>query len=193
MKINNEIVKEIGNKFAQGFSNIATVGAKSIIEYDINCGDLEERYINEDIRQSVKYKDLFDRLQKIEENPCIYYFEILSELSTDDIIQKINLIAGHKIIPAIKNNPSKDSKILYVGKVKCCFWGRLIMHLGFHTQKMNGDFSHVHGLQLFHWASKLSLDLKLHIFVFEPEMADLMEVLESKFANVLNPIIGKHK
>ena len=67
------------------------------------------------------------------------------------------------------------------------------MHLGFHTQKMNGELSHVHGLQLFHWASKLSLDLKLHVFEFEPDMADVMEVIESKFASILNPIIGKHK
>lgn len=189
MQINNERIKVFGQEITQKFTNIAEVGAISISEFEIDCADLEEKYIYEDIRNSVKYNLLFDKLQKIEHSPCVYYFEILSDITPDIIVEKINATDRNK--PAIKDNFPKNSNILYVGKVKNLFWGRLIMHLGYHTKK-NGNLSYAHGLQLCHWAKELSLKLKVCIFEFKPEMADQMNVLECLFAKELNPIIGKH-
>ncbi|MDD2412712.1 MAG: hypothetical protein PHR79_07330 [Bacteroidales bacterium] len=189
MQVNNEKIKEFGQEITWRFSNVSKVGAKSISEYEINCDDLEEKYLKEDIRHSVKYKDLFDKLQKIEHSPCVYYFEILSDITPDIVVDKIN--STDRNTPAIKGNYPKNSNILYVGKVKSLFWGRLIMHLGYHTQK-NGNLSYSHGLQIYHWAKELSLKLKVYVFEFEPEMADLMSALEFLFAKELNPIIGKH-
>ena len=80
-----------------------------------------------------------------------------------------------------------DSRILYVGKVKRHFWGRLIQHLGYY--KVN----RTQGLQLYYWAKELNLNLKVTVIEFEPEMIDLMEVLESALAKKLKPILGKHK
>ena len=190
MPMNNEKVKEFGKEIAQKFASVGERGAKSIFEYEINCVDLEEKYLHEDIRYSEKYKDLFEKLQKTEHNPCVYYFEIVSDITPDIIVEKINKTDRNK--PAIKDNYPKDSKILYVGKVKGCFWGRLIMHMGYHTQK-SGILSYAHGLQLHHWAKELSLKLKVHVFEFEPDMADLMKVFENQFAKELRPIIGKHE
>lgn len=189
MQFDNEKIKEFGQNIAQIFGKVAEIGAKSISEYEINCSDLEEKYIYENIRDSIKYKDLFDKLKKIENSPCVYYFEILSDIKPDTIVKKINTTDRNR--PAIKDNYPKNSNILYVGKVKSLFWGRLIMHLGYHTHK-NRTLSYAHGLQLYHWAKELSLKLRVYVFEFEPEMADLVNVLEFHFAKELNPIIGKH-
>ena len=66
-------------------------------------------------------------------------------------------------------------------------FGRFIQHLGFHKAKST------QGLQLFYWAKNLSLSLKLTMLEFEPDMINLMTVLENEVANELKPIIGKHK
>ncbi|WP_317900063.1 Arm DNA-binding domain-containing protein [Aurantibacillus circumpalustris] len=91
-----------------------------------------------------------------------------------------------KAVPAIKKNFS-SSKILYVGKVKRHVWGRLIQHLGFYKVKRT------QGLQLFYWATPLSIKLKFVVMEFEPEMAALMGILENELAEILKPILGKHK
>lgn len=173
-------------------------GAKSYHEYEINCSDLNERFITEDIRCSTEYEKMFLDLKEIESNPCIYYFEILSDIEPETIVKSIKNINDltekqRKIIPAIKSNYPRSSNVLYIGKVNSCFWGRLITHLGFHTHKNGGNTpaaSGNHGLQLYLWAGDLSLRLK--VIEFEPEMKDLMPVLEKELARRLSPIIGKH-
>lgn len=191
MQITNETIREIAKKYENTFSFVAEFGAKSIQSYEINCTDLDESYFTQDIRDAEKFQPMFNELQKIQ-NPCVYYFEIQSDISTETIIDSIN--ASGKNTPAIKNVISEDSKILYVGKSHCV-WGRLIAHLGFHTSKNSGNPapSNVHGLYLFDWAKDLNLRLNFYVFEFEEDMKDLVEVLERKFADMLNPIIGKHR
>lgn len=139
---------------------------------------------------------MFKKLVEIEKNPCIYSFELQTNVSSEIIVEKIIEFGqnSHKTIPAIKAHYPKDSNFLYVGKVNACIWGRLITHLGFHTLKNGGDpiSSSNHGLQLYYWAKSLSLSVKFKVIAFEPEMTDLMEILERKLAKELNPIIGKH-
>lgn len=191
MQITNETIRKIAKKYENMFSFVAEFGAKRIQSYVINCTDLDERYFTQDIRNAEKFQPMFNELQKIQ-NPCVYCFEIQSDISAETIIDGIN--ASGKNIPAIKNEVSKDSKILYVGRSNCV-WGRLIAHLGFHTNKNSGNPipSSIHGLYLFDWAKGLNLKLKFHVFEFEEDMKDLVEVLERKFADMLNPIIGKHR
>ena len=89
--------------------------------------------------------------------------------------------------PAIKTTIDYDSRTLYVGKVKGSFWGRLIQHLGFF--KVNAT----QGLQLYYWAKDLSLKLRVNIYVFDNNMADIMPIVEYAFAKRLKPLVGKHK
>jgi len=180
-------IKEISRNAVIPLQNVSKNGVKRIKEFNINCCDLED-YNHIDITNSDKYEKMFTELKELV-GPCLYYFEITSENLTSEIIDKIKQYStseNSKSIPAIKSKII-ESKILYVGKVKRHFWGRLIQHLGYY--KVN----RTQGLQLFYWTKELNLNLKLTVFEFEPEMINLMEVLENDLAKHLNPILGKHK
>jgi hypothetical protein len=182
-----DVIKEISRKAIFPLQNIAKNGIKNKKEFYINCSDLDDfNFI--DISISEKHKPMFTELKYLN-GPCLYYFEIMSDnLSTAivDRIREYSNTENSKSIPAIKK-AIPESKILYVGKVKRKFWGRLIQHLGYY--KVN----RTQGLQLFYWTKELNLNLKLVVFEFEPEMINLMEILENDLAKYLNPILGKHK
>ncbi|HPH36261.1 MAG TPA: hypothetical protein PL108_01290 [Sediminibacterium sp.] len=163
-------------------------GLKNDLSFTINCSDLEDfNYI--DIRQSTKFKPIFDQLITAN-GPILYWFEIISNTETKKILESLNNYKDSdkpKATPALKQKIDYDSRVLYVGKVKGIFWGRLIQHLGFF--KVNAT----QGLQLFYWAKDLSLDLKIHVLEFDKNMADIMPIIEYAFAKKLQPLIGKHK
>ncbi|WP_286774991.1 MULTISPECIES: hypothetical protein [Sphingobacterium] len=189
--IESNTIKSWGNDIANSFQIVANNGYKSVQQFEIDSNDLEEKFVYEDIRDSDKFRKMFSELQQIENSPCVYVFEVVSNETSIDIIHKIQLMEG-KTRPAIKKTFPLDSRILYVGKVKKCAWGRIIMHLGYHTHK-SGKLSNSHGLQLHHWATEMGLKLRIHVYEFNEDLADYMEVIEKKFANSLSPIIGKHK
>lgn len=183
----NDTIKQIGKDAAKPFFHVSDVGAKQIKEFLINCPELDD-YNNIDITKSEKYKQLFDDIKQIK-GPVLYFFEILSDQTPQTIVDKLNNYSAtinSKAVPAIKKNFA-DSKILYVGKVKRHMWGRLIQHLGFYKVRLT------QGLQLFHWAKEISLSVRLTILEFEPEMINLMGVLENELAANIKPILGKHK
>ncbi|MGG7437997.1 hypothetical protein ACQ7CU_07935 [Chryseobacterium arthrosphaerae] len=182
-----DIIKEISRSAILPFQNIVEKGVKNVKEFYLNCDELED-FNNSDIRLSKKYEAMFSDLRTLE-GPCLYYFEILSENLPSQIINKIKEYAvseNSKSIPAIKRT-IPNSKILYVGKVKRHFWGRLIQHLGYYK------VDRTQGLQLYYWTKKLNLNLKLVVYEFESEMINLMEVLENDLAKRIKPILGKHK
>ncbi|WP_418263810.1 hypothetical protein [Flavobacterium faecale] len=180
-------IKEISSNAVIPLQNVSENGAKRTKEFYINCSELED-FNHIDITNSDKHQKMFTELKEFV-GPCLYYFEITSENLSSEIIDRIKQYStseNSKSIPAIKTKII-ESKILYVGKVKRHFWGRLIQHLGYY--KVN----RTQGLQLFYWAKELNLNLKLTVFEFETEMINLMEVLENDLAKHLNPILGKHK
>ena len=181
----NEFIKTQAVKLA---SACISVAKNDIIikEYQINGSDLDEKYLKEDIRDTKKFKEMFAELATIENKPCVYYFEVLSDVSANEIVNKFK--TSTKNTPAL-NSAISQSKTLYVGKVNACVWGRLIMHLGLHTNKTTE--SNVHGLHLVDWAK--DLNVKFTVLEFEEDMRDLMEVIEKTLAKELQPIIGKHK
>lgn len=182
-----EFINEISRSTILSFQNILEKGIKNSKEFYLNCNELED-FNHIDIRDSEKYKSMFSDLKTLE-GPCLYYFEILSENLPSEIIgeiKKYSVSENSKSIPAIKRT-IPDSKILYVGKVKRHFWGRLIQHLGYYK------VDRTQGLQLYYWTKRLNLNLRLVVYEFEPDMINLMEVLENGLAKHLQPIIGKHK
>lgn len=182
-----ESIKSICRNASASLQYVAENGIKNYKEFDIKCSELED-FNHMDIRDSENYKNLFDDLKSID-GPVVYYFEIMSDNISTDIVNRIRQYSASensKAIPAIKSK-IPESKILYVGKVKKGFWGRLIQHLGFY--KVNGT----QGLQLYYWAKELDLDIKVRIFEFEPQMAEFMSIIENGLARELNPMLGKHK
>lgn len=190
MQIENSTIKTWGADIENAFQKISNDGYKSIYQFDIHSNFLDDRYITQDIRFSEKFGDIFSNLQKIENSPCVYVFEVLSDTPTKDIIEKFQSLLG-KVKPSLKKKPPIDSRILYVGKVKRGIWGRIIEHLGYHTKK-NGELSKSHGLQLYHWAREMNLGIRVQIYEFDEKLADYMEIVEKKFAIVLKPIVGRH-
>lgn len=184
--MNNQI-KEIAKNAMFPLQNVSKNGAKNIKEFHFSCSELED-FNHIDITKSEKYSKIFDEMKEMVD-PCAYYFEIQTNHLTEEIIASIRKYSeseNSKSIPAIKKT-IPESKILYVGKVKRHFFGRFIQHLGFY--KVNKT----QGLQLFYWAKELGIDLKLTVMEFEPEMINLMEVVENDLAKQLKPILGKHK
>lgn len=166
-------------------SNICKNDVKDKITFKIYCAELEDYNIS-DITKSKKFRELFDQLKEYK-GPSIYVFEVISNHNANEIIDSIKNSKIERPIPAIRKKIFEDSKILYVGKVVECFWGRLIQHLGFHEHKNS------QGLQLFYWAKELKLELNITIFEFETASKDLMSLFENALAKELKPILGKHK
>jgi hypothetical protein len=163
-------------------------GVKREMRFEINCADLED-FNYSDIRNSDKFKPIFDQLANAT-GPSLYWFEITCDSDTKQVIEclkRYKLSEKAKATPALRTKINYDSKVLYVGKVKGLFWGRLIQHLGFF--KVNAT----QGLQLYYWTKNIPLKLNLNVLEFDYNMADIMPVIEYAFAKRLSPLIGKHK
>lgn len=172
------------NQQAQCLSDIKT--------FPIDCSKLKE-FLNEDIRDSADFRELFEKLQKIK-GPCVYWYEILQEqVPANEILQAFkdyrDFEGGNRTVPALRSEDIFYSKsnVLYVGKAKREFYGRVMQHLGCHKH------AHNQGLQLFYWAKKLNLKLQLHVIEFDYSMENLLPVIELAVADNLKPLIGKHK
>ena len=92
-----------------------------------------------------------------------------------------------RAVPARQNSFDDTSPVLYVGKVKKAFGGRVIQHLGFSATAAT------QGLQLYHWTRGMALKLQLTAFEFEDDMADLLPLVERAVARELRPLLGKHQ
>lgn len=158
--------------------------------FDLDCSKLQKPSWNNEspIPKSLNY--IFDVLP--ENKPCLYYFEII-DTDTSKILEAYKAflkVEDKKKKPrraaALKKNPPLDSSNLYVGKVKYDIWGRMMVHLGYYHVEATA------GLQLVCWAKDVKLKLKIHIYVFEKEMANFVSPLELPLARTLKPLIGKH-
>jgi len=177
-------IKEICFNAAQPLLNVYNQDVKSSYIFEINMSDVDN-YNNDDIRKSPKYKNLFQNLIAIK-GPVLYWFEVISEHSSYEILKAFECYKNNpecKAIPALKSKPEHGTNILYVGKVKKQFWGRFITHLGFFKTNMT------QGIQLFYWAKSLGLQLRVHVFEFDNNMADLMTIVEFGMAQKLKPLL----
>lgn len=151
------------------------------------CVELED-YVNHNITESIQFGKLFKELMEIK-GPVLYWYEIISNHSNDEIINSLQMYEqkqNHRAIPVFFKGYNRNTRILYVGKCKGKFWGRVIQHLGYFK------IPTTQGLQLYHWAKELHLEVKLHALEFTEDMADIMPIVESYFAKRLHPLVGKH-
>lgn len=181
-----EQIKNISIDKAESLLNFTRTNIQ-VYSIFIDCENLKD-YNSIDIRKSIEYKQVFDNLNDIKNYPVLYWFEIENtNIEAKQIVNAINEYSksGNKAVPAIKKSYEPNSKILYVGKVKRNFNGRLIQHLGFY--KINNT----QGLQLFYWAGKIKLKLKLNYIVFDNSLENLMPLFEIEIAKKIKPIVGK--
>jgi hypothetical protein len=178
-------LKHTCEQAAQPLHHVATFGAESVHEFSFDLSTMRD-FSNEDIRKSPEHSGTFDRLAKIT-GPVVYVFEVVSNTTAEALLSAAQNYSGSRATPAHKKWVNHESRILYVGKVKRNFWGRVIQHLGFYK------VAATQGLQLFHWAPGLELEVKLTVFEFQPAMVELLLLLENTLAAYLKPLIGKHK
>jgi len=187
LKIVKENIKDTSNKLKNILLNSDNYGIVKEYSFDIDCGLLDD-FNNYDIRDDIKYKKTFEDITELK-GPVLYWFEIISNIENDKIRESINRYReknNSKSIPAMKKTFDKNSRCLYVGKVKKGVWGRMIQHLGFYKVKRT------QGLQLFYWAKELNLNIKIHLYEFDSGFEDLVEIFEKELARKINPILGKH-
>ncbi|WP_324676864.1 hypothetical protein [Hymenobacter sp. GOD-10R] len=165
--------------------HVAQKGAQLTHFFDFDISSLRD-YSSEDIRYSKEYQEVFSKLLAIW-GPVVYVFEIDSDVDPAQVLAAAKSYSGERALPAFRKGTNEVSRVLYVGKVKRNFWGRVIQHLGFYKVPAT------QGLQLFHWGRELNLKLKLTVFEFEPDMVELLPLLENAVAQVLEPLVGKHK
>lgn len=182
----NDKIKEFSKLATGPLLRVSENGVKQMHQFDIECFAMKDyNYVN--VLKDSDFSHIFERVVNIT-GPCLYYFTIESDHHADEIISRVQIYKntpGAKSVPAIKKNFPR-TKVLYVGKVKKAFWGRLVQHLGYYK------VPRTQGLQLFYWTQNTNLKLKLNVLEFEVEMADYMAVLEIKLAKELQPILGRH-
>jgi len=186
----NDIISNIIIDKSQSISNIFSKITESNfiskrtfeLKQDLFCS----KYINlENITHSTDFFHVFDYLKKHEQYPAIYVFGVNTDINYNDIIKRIREVEHYRT-PAL-NNYKVNTGTLYVGKVKKILWGRLIQHLGYHSNQKS------HGLQLHYWINKLkNPNISFSVFFLSKESADYIEILEKEISIKLKPIIGKH-
>ena len=159
--------------------------------YRIPLDELREEYTFINIRESAdpNVKEIFGELcQQIHCGPALYTLELDTTLSTQVIVQTLEKYRATKAraVSAIKKAPNTNANILYVGKVQKKFWERLVVHLGFATNRLTS------GLQLFHWLRGTNSSLIINLYVFPSGMEGLMSAVETQVAQSIKPLIGKH-
>lgn len=182
----NNILSNFIDETCKSLENLRKNDVIREFEYDFKCKDLED-YLNFDITNSNQFKQLFINLKEIK-GPVLYWYEIISEHTNDEIINALKVYSqtNQRATPVFYQNYSRDTRVLYVGKCKESFWGRVIQHLGYYKTHTT------QGLQLYHWAKDLCLDVRLHALEFDTDMKEIMPIVESFFAKSLTPLVGKH-
>lgn len=182
-----DFIKEVVGNLISSLEVIESEGIKNDYSFEIDCESLKD-YNHNDIRDSLEFKNIFEDLT-ILNGPVLYWFEIISSTPRNLIREQITDYAQKEIskaTPALKKMFDIYSNCLYVGKVKKGVWGRMIQHLGYYKVERT------QGLQLFHWAKGLDLKLKVHLYEFENDIADMVSIFEIEMAKLKKPIIGKH-
>ena len=181
-------IKEVVSNLINSLEVIESKGIKNDYSFKIDCESLEDyNYI--DIRDSLEFKNIFENLNTLNKSPVLYWFEIISSTPRGLIRKQITEYSENKIsktTPSLKKSFDINSNCLYVGKVKKGISGRIIQHLGYYKVRRT------QGLQLFHWTKGLDLKLKVHLYEFENEIADIVSIFEIEMAKLKKPITGKH-
>lgn len=183
----NDDFKAISTKLVQALEKVEKFGARQYYSLDIDCSQLKN-WNETNIKNSKEFGLEFKKISDII-GPVLYWFEILSHTSNDsclDIISEYKKNENARSMPSIRKSIFKESKTLYVGETKSNLSKCLTQHLGYNS-KIDAK-----GLQLFHWAKPLNLKLRLHVYLFDIDMEDLVSIIGLKLSRKLKPITSNH-
>ena len=181
-----ETLAAVGDKAIAALRQVVDNGQKTYKEFTFDLETLRD-FLSVNIMEDPEHKDTFIALREMK-GPVLYWFEVMPGYNHAAIVDRLRNYQANdnkRATPAIKKHIDFNSPVLYVGKVKASFYGRVIQHLGFFPN------SRTQGLQLFHWMQKEPLVVKLHACEFEPEMSDLVGLLENELAKDTKAARGK--
>ena len=139
---------------------------------------------------------LFERLDKITANHCLYWFELESEEKAKEfngLLNNYRKVEGCKTVPATSRN--KNSKVLYLGVRQGGYrkrdnltniTGRMLQHLGYYKE------AGTQGLQIYEYAKESDFNLTIKIVEFEGLKPYALNVIEKLLAKEMKPICGRH-
>lgn len=129
------------------------------------------------------FETFLEPIHKFNNRPCVYFIEIHKGNTKEMRIAYKQLKFKNKA--GLKKEDKKifDTQCLYVGKSQKSIIHRLKVHFGYKNTTENG-------LQLLHWAKKLDVSLKIHIFCFHEKFDFLLPMYERKLNKELKPLIG---
>ncbi|MEI6316370.1 MAG: hypothetical protein WCO65_01425 [bacterium] len=156
------------------------------IKVNLDCSRLPDASEIAGVCKHLALRDFFHALHN-QGNPAVYWFTIISYHGFKQVYDAISE-ARQKVqrrFPAQKKL-SHPTKVLYVGKVRSDLRSRMISHLGYNLRPEN------HGLQLCHWAKKISLKLELTCMMLPKEFKDSVLYFESQIATELQPLLGMY-
>ncbi|WP_452225616.1 hypothetical protein [Lacinutrix chionoecetis] len=183
----NDDFKVISTKLIQALGNVEKFGARKNYSLDIDCSQLKN-WNEIDIKNSKEFAKDFEEISDLI-GPILYWFEIVSDTTNDTCLNAISeykRMKNSRSMPSIRKSLFKESKALYLGMTKSKFSKCIVQHLGYNS-KIDAQ-----GLQLFHWAKPLNLKLRLHAYLFDIDMEDLVSIIELKLSRKLRPITSEN-
>lgn len=187
-RMKDTLISTIAISLKEKLSETISNGHKNYYAFELDCSTMAVNYLEKDIRdKDSDYYKLINELQELT-GPVLYWFEIKSntdrQLIRDCIVK--HKARSSRITPYLRPKFNADSDCLYVGKVKRNFYGRIIQHMGFYSTPKT------QGLQLYHWAKDIGLVVTVHCYELQPEMIDMIAMMEFEMAERKRPIVGKH-
>ena len=181
---------EYARSLTEQLQQLSPADFSNVKSLEIDCALLPIRGEEGDCREHAQMSTFFSELQKDQEKPVLYWFEIVSGHNAEmmhAIIPTLNKLIDRSVPAFRKNLVNVNSRILYVGKVKSKIVDRMVVHFGY------GKNNQTQGLQLCHWANKEGLKLRLNYIPLPMFMAELAGLFELQLAKELMPVFGKHK
>lgn len=139
---------------------------------------------------------IFNDLNRIKENHCLYWFELENEETTHNLILDMDSYRHKKLKKVPASNKNKNSNVLYVGvrqggyvksKKLTNITSRICQHLGYY------DKPRTQGLQLYEYSRYKNYKIIVKVIEFKRfAFAKYLNIIEKKVAQKLNPLCGSH-
>ncbi|WP_310555542.1 hypothetical protein [Flavobacterium sp.] len=139
---------------------------------------------------------IFKDPNEIQENHCLYWFELDNEKVAEDLKKELDAYRIQKLKKVPATNTNDNSNVLYVGirqggytksKNLTNITGRICQHLGYYENNST------QGLQLYEYARNKNYKITIKVIEFKRfEYSAYLNIFEKLIAEKLKPLCGRH-
>lgn len=192
-----QVEKPLIEGYEKGFNdlNIALNSKIKTYSWNLRLSEFPEYAVMEEISRSSVFKHVFEKLNSIKNNPCLYQFDLIKTTNKEQLIDELTLLRKELKAKDVKMAPvNKECNLdtLYVGirqpgfvakKGLSMISSRILAHFGYYPKGA--------GVQLRHWPQK-DLEFRLSVSVLDENCAPFLELIEKVYSMQSKPIIGSH-